>query len=215
MIRVHVFCEGQTEETFVRDVLMEHFARRGIWLNAILVMTGSSSKGGLVSFGKVHRQIVRKCKEDQSSFVTTLFDYYGLPKDFPAFEVKENAQYSISQKVQHLEKAFTEAVECQNFIPNFLVHEFEALLFTNTDAFLDYFSAEQVKQLERQKSLYESPEDINDSPSTAPSKRIRQICPSYQKVIHGPLIAIDTGIDEIRKTCFRFHQWLIKLEDLT
>ena len=24
MIRVHVFCEGQTEETFVREVLSDH-----------------------------------------------------------------------------------------------------------------------------------------------------------------------------------------------
>lgn len=36
MTRVKVFVEGQTEETFIRDVLIPHFAPQGIYLTPIL-----------------------------------------------------------------------------------------------------------------------------------------------------------------------------------
>ena len=36
MIRINVFVEGQTEETFVRDVLAPHYARLAIFMNPIM-----------------------------------------------------------------------------------------------------------------------------------------------------------------------------------
>lgn len=48
MIRIHVFVEGQTEETFVKEVLCEHLQRKDIYLNPILVRTSSTGKGGVV-----------------------------------------------------------------------------------------------------------------------------------------------------------------------
>ncbi|BAY83039.1 hypothetical protein NIES267_25250 [Calothrix parasitica NIES-267] len=83
MIRVHVFVEGQTEETFVRELLYEHFIDKNIYLNPILVKTSKTAKGGVVSYAKIKPQINRKCLEDAKSFVTTMFDMYALPKDFP------------------------------------------------------------------------------------------------------------------------------------
>ncbi|MTJ08497.1 MULTISPECIES: DUF4276 family protein [unclassified Anabaena] len=47
MIRVNVFVEGQTEETFVRELLYAHFQRQNIYLNPILVRTSSTGKGGV------------------------------------------------------------------------------------------------------------------------------------------------------------------------
>jgi len=37
MIRVNIFVEGQTEETFVRELLYEYFHAKNIYLNPILV----------------------------------------------------------------------------------------------------------------------------------------------------------------------------------
>jgi hypothetical protein len=59
-----------------------------------------------------------------------------------------------------------------------------------------------------------SPEDINDSPETAPSKRILAAMSGYQKTFHGPLIACDIGIDPMRAACPHFDQWLRALEGL-
>ncbi len=46
MIRVYVMVEGQTEETFVRDLLYDHFQGRGVFLNPILLRTSAQGKGG-------------------------------------------------------------------------------------------------------------------------------------------------------------------------
>jgi len=58
------------------------------------------------------------------------------------------------------------------------------------------------------------PEDIDHDPSGAPSKRILAVMPSYQKTVHGPLIACDIGLDAMRRDCPHFNGWLRKLEAL-
>ena len=63
-------------------------------------------------------------------------------------------------------------------------------------------------------NCYDSPEHINDSPITAPSKRILRCCPGYDKPLHGSLIAMDIGLDTIRKQSQHFDKWLTKLENI-
>jgi hypothetical protein len=58
------------------------------------------------------------------------------------------------------------------------------------------------------------PEDINDHPKTAPSKRIVAAMRGYQKTFHGPLIACEIGLSAIRQNCPHFDAWLQKLERL-
>lgn len=53
MIRVNVFVEGQTEETFVRELLYGYFQDKNIYLNPILVRTSTTGKGGVVSYAKI------------------------------------------------------------------------------------------------------------------------------------------------------------------
>ena len=60
MIRVHVFCEGQTEDVFVRELLQPHFDALGIWLNPIIIRTGTQGKGGASTYGKIKWQIEKK-----------------------------------------------------------------------------------------------------------------------------------------------------------
>ena len=49
---------------------------------------------------------------------------------------------------------------------------------------------------------------------TAPSKRITQILPHYNKVVHGPQIAQTVGLPTIRRECPRFSAWVTRLESL-
>ena len=90
IIRVHIFVEGQTEETFVREVLYHHFLRQQIYLNPILVKSSAIGKGGIVSYGKVKSQVYRKCREYGSAFVTTMFYLYRLPSYFTGFDSQPN-----------------------------------------------------------------------------------------------------------------------------
>ena len=212
MIRIHVFCEGQTEETFVREVLYPHFIRQHIALNPILVRTSSTGKGGLVTYTKIKPQIIRKCREDKTSVVTTMFDLFRLPRDFPGKSDLLNTQNPY-EKAERLENAVEQDVGEPNIIPNLLVHEFESLLFSNTEAFSDWFDESAVLELSNDRESFQSPEHINDGPETAPSKRILQHCPGYNKPLHGSVIAMDIGLDVIRKQCLHFDAWLKKIED--
>ncbi|WP_242688522.1 DUF4276 family protein [Photorhabdus tasmaniensis] len=210
MIRINVFVEGQTEETFVRDVLVPYFVAQQIYLTPILAQTSPNQKGGITSYGKVKHQITRLCRQDPAAFVTTLIDYYGLPTDFPDYNEQQNN--SAKKRVVKLEQAFANDIGQANFIPNLLFHEFEALLFCQPEKFADWLDDNApITTLQAIKAQFDSPEDINNSPQTAPSKRILAIFPNYNKPLHGPIIAGDIGLDTIRSQCLHFNQWLNKI----
>ena len=73
---------------------------------------------------------------------------------------------------------------------------------------------ESIAVLGVMRSQFQTPEDINDEPETAPSKRIARTISRYRKALHGPLIAETMGLDVIRKECLRFNQWVERLESL-
>jgi hypothetical protein len=216
MTRVYLLVEGQTEEAFVRELLEPHYARLGLYLTPIIVRTSPGYKGGVVSYAKIKPQLQRLCRQDADTHVSTLFDLYALPTDFPG---KQDAAYPANgnghQKASFLETRLAEDIELANFIPNLMVHEFEALLFVEPRKFAEWTDGyKTVIALGDQAQKYPTPEDINDSPESAPSKRIQKAMPSYQKTFHGPLIACEIGLDAMRKACPHFNEWLVKLESL-
>ncbi|WP_414620649.1 DUF4276 family protein [Calothrix sp. CCY 0018] len=213
MIRVHVFVEGQTEETFVRELLYEYFINQNIYLNPILVKTSKAAKGGVVSYAKIKPQVNRKCLEDAKAFVTTMFDMYALPNDFPGSSSLAKINEPL-QKAEFLEREIGKDIGHKNFIPNLIVHEFEGLLYSNPQAFAEWFDETAVSILQAERNAFSSPEHINDSPLTAPSKRIRNSCQGYDKPLHGSLLAIDIGLDKIRLECQHFNKWLLRIESI-
>jgi len=61
---------------------------------------------------------------------------------------------------------------------------------------------------------FPTPEHINDSAVTAPSKRLKQLMPGYEKPLYGVLGAAGVGFAAIRAECANFGVWLIQLENL-
>jgi Domain of unknown function (DUF4276) len=61
---------------------------------------------------------------------------------------------------------------------------------------------------------FPTPEDINDSPISAPSKCVLDIYPSYRKVIDGTLAVSAVGIETMRRECPHFRNWMQRLEKL-
>lgn len=216
MSRVYILVEGQTEEAFLKEVMVAAYAAKGIYLTPIIVSTSRGYKGGLSSYAKVKRQIDKLCKQDAGAVVTTLFDFYALPQDFPGQDsVAALGHASGLEKVLHLEHHLALAIECGNFIPNLVLHEFEALLLTDINAFAEWTDNDAVLTPLRQVRLASEPEDINDSVLTAPSKRIMAAMTGYQKTVHGPLIASTIGLDAMRAACPHFDSWLAKLDALS
>ncbi|MEZ4399119.1 MAG: DUF4276 family protein [Kofleriaceae bacterium] len=91
MIRLVVVVEGQTEEAFVNEVLGPHLAARQVFTSPMIVATrrdprtGAKSKGGGRRWAKWRNDIDKVLRTEASpqSRVTTLFDLYALPSDFP------------------------------------------------------------------------------------------------------------------------------------
>ena len=209
MSRVLVFVEGQTEETFVRDLLVPYFSRLGIYLTPILAQTSPGHKGGIVSYGKVKHQLTRLCRQDQGAYVTTMMDYYGLPNDFPGLDGRVPDAH---EQVVRLEQALQRDIDAPNFIPNLMLHEFEALLFSAPEKFAEWLDDQALlAPMAAIRGAFATPEHINNSPQTAPSKRILALVPHYKKTVDGPLIAEDIGLDAIRAQCPHFNNWIERL----
>lgn len=214
MSRLYLLVEGQTEETFVRELLTPHYARIGLYITPIIVSTSPGYKGGITQYAKVKPQISRLCKQDRQARVSTLFDLYALPGDFPGQGVAEYPRHgSGGEKAEYLEARLAEDVDEPNFIPYLMVHEFEALLFVKPEKFGEWIDSQQVvDKLSAIAQAHETPEHINDDPLTAPSKRILKLMPEYKKTFHGPLIASEIGLDALRQACPHFNAWLHRLE---
>ncbi|MEO7160983.1 MAG: DUF4276 family protein [Polaromonas sp.] len=215
MSRIYLLVEGQTEEAFVRELLTPHYARMGLYLTPIIVSTSPGFKGGVVSYAKVKPQIVRLCRQDANAHVSTLFDLYALPGDFPGKAASAYPRHGAGQqKARYLESELAKDISEANFIPNLLVHEFEALLFVQPEKFAEWTDDEDVVKRLSATAQSHAPEDINDGPQTAPSKRVLAAMPGYQKTFHGPLIACEIGLDAMRRACPHLHTWLQRLEAL-
>jgi Domain of unknown function (DUF4276) len=214
--RLHLLVEGQTEETFVRELLAPHYAHLDLFISPIIVRTSPGHKGGVTGYGKTKSQLKRLCRQDSGASVSTIFDLYGLPRDFPGrSDAAFPAQGSGRQKASFLEAELARDIDEPNFFPHLVVHEFEALLFVEPHRFGDWTdSPTVVTELAAIAKAHHTPEDINDSPVSAPSKRILQLMPGYQKTFHGPLIAAEIGLVALRGACPHFNEWLTKLEML-
>ena len=95
-------------------------------------------------------------------------------------------------------------------------YEFEGLLFSDVSVFEGRIDVpvDSVKALRDIRTRFCTPEDINDDKDTAPSKRIKGLIPTYNKVVDGSLLAMEMGLSKIRAECPRFDAWVTRLENL-
>lgn len=216
MIRLNITAEGHAEEQFVKQLLYPHLQSLGVYANVRRLRTSKGYRGGYTNFGKAEFDIRQWIKEDPTAWHTTIIDLYGLDSDFPAYEVTRHLlPYS---RVARLEQAFGERINHTRFIPYLQLHEFEALLFADSAQTEEWLQLEnprlQTGTLTTIRNAYQTPEEINDSPETAPSKRILAQCPGYDKVADGILILKEITLSVIRRECPHFNVWLTQLEGL-
>ena len=213
--RVIVFVEGQSEEAFVTQVLYDYFMRSGIYLTPIIATTSPGHKGGIVNYQKVRNQLGKIRKQDKNAWITTLIDFYRYPKDSPGrSDPSYHALNNCYDKVTYLEQAMKDDLSISNFIPFLMLHEFEALLFCDTDVISDWIDNVDDSALKKISEQFPSPEYINEGEHTAPSKRIEKHAPKYKKTLHGPMIAEVIGIDTFRRKSPHFDAWIGSILDL-
>jgi hypothetical protein len=216
---VLVLVEGQTEERFVKDVLGPEFYALDFFFDPRLLITkrvkhGASFKGGVTTYGKFRNDVMRLLSEAQGRVVTTVIDYYGLPDDFPGMRTRPDG--TALARVLHVENEIRRDLGASpNFLPFLALHEFEAWLFSSPDELPNTLTQPHKRDdFAAIRDAFDGPEQIDEGPQTAPSKRIAQMFPGYRKVLHGPVAAKRIGIETIRAECPHFDAWYRQLEHL-
>lgn len=221
MARLLIHVEGQTEEMFVNQILREHLTLAGFHGVTARLLGNSRERNrrvGIKRWESARNDIVLGLKQDPTIFTTTIVDYYGMPPQWPGRQQASTKPYS--QRAEHVETAMLRDISStiqhrDRFIPFVMKHEFEALLFSDCDGFSRAVGKPAMRaSLQEIRDRFPSPEDINDDPETAPSKRIQSLFPAYQKPLDGPNAAHEIGLKAMRQACPHFHNWLSRLEAL-
>ncbi len=196
---IGVICEGQTEINFIKVLNKKYFNIKNISLKPV-------SLGGNVSIERV----VNFASKLDFNIITTFIDFYGF---------KNKNQKNVEDIEKKLKEQFNKINSNKNkiFIPYLQLHETEALWFSSIDTIIKVKNADEkqkisLKEIEKN---YKTPEDINDSYETAPSKRLEKIFPDYAKIIDGNAIFNNTSLALIKEKCPRFNNWLTEIEQIT
>ncbi|WP_419934492.1 DUF4276 family protein [Candidatus Palauibacter sp.] len=204
MIRLAISVEGVTEEDFVKRSLGPHLRGRGVHATPILLgrARGTARGGGDVTVDRVVNDMQRLRHSHDA--VTSLVDFYGF---------RGKGTKSVDDLLRVIADRIGESGHGFVF-PYIQMHEFEGLLFSNVEAFESLLPQAPVDALRSIRAGFGTPEDINDSPTTAPSKRLERLIPGYRKRWDSPDLAEEIGLGRLRSECPRFQAWLQRLEAL-
>jgi len=220
MTRITVIVEGATEEIFISSVVAPSLWNREVFVTPVILGV-AGHKGGNVKYARVRKDILLQLKQDRSGYCSTMLDLYGLGNGFPGTPLPANL--SGHRKAERIEQAVRKDIVAAipdlrpelRFIPYLQVHEYEGLLFSDSDAFAATLGGKDIsRQLRNIRDAFPTPEDINDDPNTAPSKQVCALYPGYQKVIDGTVAAQAVGLPSMRREWPHFNAWMDRLESL-
>jgi hypothetical protein len=226
----YVIAEGYSENGFLKKLLAEPLGLAGVALH-VPIVGKANRKGGLKfrSFDEICREAVEFLTSRQAPYVTTFFDYYGLPTANSGgwdFVAKAKAGHSTAAAAaDEIQQRFHSRVTsligrddvANRFNPYIQVHELEALYFSQPDVLAQTLGDPTLTSLfDKIVSQCSGCENINDSPDTAPSKRIEKLCSRYKKgrstMAHAPRLGGNLSLVAIRSACPRFDAWVSRLE---
>ena len=225
-LTVEVVVEGPTENLFVKNVLAPYWALRGIFVTPPKIRTridkhtGTVYAGGDIRFPRVAKQVGNFLKQRRNIVVASFVDYYGL-KEWPSLDTineqhspRDIARILNQAAMDYIQQSYPETLPQKRYFPFTAVHEFEALLFSDTFVLSKHLHI-PVCTIDAVLQECGSPEEINNSPETAPSKRLDQwTTGQYGKTTTGISIAQEIGIDAMRQRCPLFDDWLTAIERL-
>ena len=202
MIRLAIVVEGETEEEFVKSVLAPHLQTREVEATPHLI-------GGNVTVERLASEMANLFWSHDR--VTSFVDFYGFRNRGQVS--REDLETRIHEQVnQNIKRNWDQS----QVFPYVQQYEFEGLLFSNVTAFGKLLDRPLglVEGLRAVRSIFPTPEEIDDHKETHPSKRIRSLMPSYQKRVDGPFLAGGIGLSTICAECPRFGRWIARLERL-
>ena len=137
MKRLNIVVEGQTEQSFVNEVLAPYLRNNGVSLIIPrLIRTSKTGRGGLVNYHHLHNTIkgLLSNPHDGNIVVSSFVDFFRIPNNMPGY-VEAMRSGDDLRKVDNLQQALDDSIADRRFIPYIQLHEFEALLFSNNNGF--------------------------------------------------------------------------------
>lgn len=224
MPEVIVVCEGQTEREFCRSVVAPGLVAHNVWLHATLVGKPQRKRGGIREWPVYRDELLRLGRQRADWYVGVLVDYYAMPESWPGRaeaptkQPEERGRYVEESILRHLETEMG-----GRLVPCVQLHEFESLLFVSPEAtagsLATLASDLSAPRLGAMLSAVVEQcggrvEQIDDSPQTAPSKRLAAMASRYDKVAWGVSAAAAAGLDVLREGCPWLDRWVSALEQL-
>lgn len=208
-IKTLILCEGHSEESFIKRILAPYLELNGIFVRPI-VLNGVSRYAGI-------RKELKRLGKDSSAKLTTMLDYYKLPQDTPGVKEQKQKTKKPEEIASDIEKRIRidlqNDLKCREFFPYIQMHEYEALLFSDINSFkIIGMNDAMIKKLKSEVIKFPTPEHVNNSEQTAPSKLILRVYEQYQKVSDGTIIAKVIGIERMIEKCPHFARWVKKLQ---
>jgi hypothetical protein len=222
MRRILALVEGQTEFATLNRLIAAPLGLRGHSFQAKIIGK-PGHKGGMRSYASMWPELVALLKQERQAVVTTIFFLYALKDDWPGWSPPRTA--NSLQRAEQIERAMSVDLSARidpsdnlrRYIPYLQVHELETLLYADPHALAESFG-QVALAVEFQRIVDQAGgcELIDDSPETAPSKRLEALFPKYKKGkgqrAHAPIAVAKIGLDTIRAACPHFSRWLEQLE---
>jgi hypothetical protein len=223
MREVIVLCEGQTEKEFCRSVIAPAVASHNVTLSARLGGEPQQRRGGIREWDAYRKEVLKLGRQRMDWHVALLVDYYAMPSSWPG---RGSASAKPpDERGRHVEEAIRSDLSIElgtRIVPCVQLHEFESLLFVDPAATAqrlaslatDLRSEQLTAALSAVVTACGGVERIDDSPQTAPSKRIKAIAARYDKVGWGIPAVEAAGLPVLRAGCPWLDRWVSALEQL-
>lgn len=218
-VEIVALVEGKTEQIFIRNILGPYLAERQIYMTPIVV-SKPGQKGGDIKFSRVKNDIELHLKQRSNTFLTLFVDYYGMKSDWPGHvEAKRHPTPAGKARIinhrtkDRVNSLFANQNSDKRFIPYVAMHEFEAMLFSDPRILAEQLRIPQSRVDPILEECNE-PENIDDSPQTAPSKRLEHLSSRFKKTTTGIAVLEATGLAKTRARCPIFNKWLTDIESL-
>jgi hypothetical protein len=145
-----------------------------------------------------------------------MIDLCAIPSDTPGWSTPDSG--AAPSRAAAMETAIRQEHGDSRLLPYVQVHEFETLLYADLSELAgtlgDDAGASAVEALAAEVAGV-APEDVDDGPDTAPSKRIlKHVGPRYRKRVYGVQTTASIGLAALRSACPRFDAWVTTLEAL-
>lgn len=224
MARILIYVEGSTEEDYVTAILAPHLYVLGYTQVAPLKLGKQRERdrrGGIRPWPEARTNILDILRGDSEVIVSTMVDYYGMPQNGPgAWPGRAGAAAQLSYPNGIEESLLADVADGmgdnfnpRRFIPYVMMQEFEAMLFSDCAEFARGIGRlDLAPTFQEIRDQFDTPENIDDSPDTAPSKRIETLVYRYRKPVLGIQAATAIGLPAIRAECSHFRGWLEHLE---